>query len=444
MHSLASLHHVFPSKYNRLHIFCPLPAHPYLPHTGLKFFNNMKTFVILALDTRSPKTDGTSPIVLRITHHQKVTQINTGFYLNPKDWNETTRSIKPSFKGSATRINNLLQKKKSEAIDVIAKLDEQKVLDTLTAVELKKWIEKRPERTSFFAFAQTLIDEMKEANRIGNAKYYKEVISTIKKFNCDRDMTFLDINLAFLNRLETHHLKKGQSYNGLAAKLRAIRAIYNKAIKAKLVDKELYPFAEYSIKTVKTRKRAINPAAIRKIEEKHFEPGHPLFNARNYFLVSLYLRGMSFTDLAHLKMENIIDGRIQYERKKTGMQYDIKITEATQAILTFYTAKKGKDEFVFPIIRSSDIEEQYRQVEWARRRFNKKLKLLAIECEIQENLTSYVSRHSFATIAKNLGHPTASISDMLGHTNIKTTEIYLDSLQSDLLDDLHEQIIKKI
>ncbi len=406
----------------------------------------MKTFITLSLDTRRSRTDGTYPIVLRISHHQKVAQINTGFFIKEADWNTEARCIKPSYKGteSVTRLNNQLQKKKSLAIDAIAKLDERKLLDTFSVTQLKQHLEKKPERASFFAYAQTLIDEMKEANRIGNAKYYAEVVATVRKFNGGRDMTFLEVNLEFLKRLEIEHLKKGKSYNGLAAKLRAIRAIYNKAIKAKIVDKELYPFAEYTITTVKTRKRAISPAAIRKIEEKLLEPSHNLYNARNYFLASLYLCGMSFTDLAHLKLSNIIDDRIKYERQKTGTQYDIKITEPLKAILAYYTAGKTKNDFIFPIIRSEVLEEQYKQVEWARRRFNKKLKKLATECGIQENLTSYVSRHSFATIAKNIGIDTAAISDMLGHGNIKTTQVYLDSLSSNTLDDLHEKILKNI
>lgn len=406
----------------------------------------MKTFVVLSLDARRPKADGTCPILLRITHHGKVSAITTGIYVKETDWNDKERCIKPSYKGteSVTRLNNRLQKRKSEAIDFITKLYEQKTLDVYTVVEIKKMIEHKPERTSFFAFAQTLIDEMKEVNRIGNAKYYKEVVATIKKFNGGRDMTFLEVNLDFLKRLETQHLKKGQSYNGLAAKLRAVRAIYNKAIKAKVVDKELYPFSAYKIQTVKTRKRAINPAAIRKIEEKEYKPGHPLYHARNYFLASLYMRGMSFTDLAHLKVSDLIEGRIYYQRQKTYKPYNIKVTEKLQAILDFYLANKKGTDFIFPIIDRELPEDQYKDVEWARRRFNKKLKEIATECNIQENLTSYVSRHSFATIAKNLGIATASISDMLGHGDIKTTQVYLDSLSNDTLDDLHKQVIDKI
>ena len=151
---------------------------------------------------------------------------------------------------------------------------------------------------------------------------------------------------------------------------------------------------------------------------------------------------MSFMDLAHLKLSNIIDGRIYYQRQKTDKPYNIKITDEIKAILDLYTPGKTKDDFIFPVIDRTTPEEQYRDVEWARRRFNDKLRKIAELCEIQENLTSYVSRHSFATRAKNLGVPIANISEMLGHENIKTTEIYLGSLPSDEMDKFHEQIIK--
>jgi site-specific recombinase XerD len=90
----------------------------------------------------------------------------------------------------------------------------------------------------------------------------------------------------------------------------------------------------------------------------------------------------------------------------------------------------------------TEVAGIYKDIEWSRKRYSKKLKLLAALCGIEENLTSYISRHSFATKAKNLGVPIATISDMLGHKNVKTTEVYLDTLPSDILDEFHELIIK--
>jgi site-specific recombinase XerD len=253
---------------------------------------------------------------------------------------------------------------------------------------------------------------------------------------------FHEINLAFLNRFEVQHLKKGKSYNGLAAYLRAVRAIYNQAIKAGLVDREMYPFTNYEIKTTKTRKRAISRDAIKKIENCILEPDDPLFNARNYFLASFYLRGISFTDLAELKVSDIVSGRIHYQRKKTDKPYDMPVSESLQKILDIYLPGKNKDSYIFPITTRETLEERYVQIQDARKRFNKKLKLLATKCEIDEALTSYVSRHSFATIAKNLGFAVAAISDMLGHESISTTQIYLDTLPSNMLDEMHNKIIE--
>lgn len=101
-------------------------------------------------------------------------------------------------------------------------------------------------------------------------------------------------------------------------------------------------------------------------------------------------------------------------------------------------------DFILPIIRTSYESEQYKKIIDARKRENKKLKLIAEMCDFEENLTSYVSRHSFASLAKNNDIPVTAISEMLGHTSIKTTQIYLDNLHSDKLDDYSEKISKLV
>lgn len=404
----------------------------------------MKTNVILALDTRRPKSDGTFSIILRIVHNRLSSQITTGYAIPKKDWDDKSRKIRSSFKGSdsVSRLNNMLQKTKAEAMDIITKLNEAKTLDSFSVLQLKELIEGRAKSNSFFAYAEKQVEEMKKAQRIGNARYYKSALQALKVFAKNKDLSFKEFNYSFLLRFETNHLSKGNSLNGLAAYMRAYRAIYNKAIKEGVVDKELYPFENYTIKTSKTRKRAISMDAIRKIINLELEQSSLLNQTRNYFMASFYMRGMPFADLAQLRISNVIDGRIFYQRKKTDKPYDIKITPEISNILDEYLDGKSKDDFIFPIVKRVNIEEQYRDIEWARKAYNKRLKTIATLCEIKEDLTSYVSRHSFATRAKNLGVPIATISDMLGHADTKTTEIYLDSLQSDLMDEAHEKIIR--
>jgi site-specific recombinase XerD len=404
----------------------------------------MRTSIVLTLDTRRAKADGTYPVLLRIIHYEKPAAITLGLYLKKEDWDEKARIIKPSYKGtdSVIRLNNFLQKKKSEAIDIITKLDERKMLHTLTVSQIKDLIERSSDSASFFAYGQTLVDGFLETDRLGNARSYKCTLSVLKKFNNNRDLSFREITYSLLTKFEQAHLKKGKSLNGLAVYLRTIRAIYNQAIKSGLVEQESYPFKNYEIKTTKTRKRAISMDAIKAIQNLEIKPSSHLYDPRNLFMASFYMRGISYTDLAHLKVSDIINGRIYYDRQKTGKPYDIKITPELHAILAIYLPDKEKTDYIFPVIKQTTPKKQYEEIQDKRKRFNNNLKRIAKLCGIEENLTSYVSRHSFATRAKNLGVPITAISDMLGHSDTKTTEVYLGSLSSDIMDDFHKKIIE--
>lgn len=99
--------------------------------------------------------------------------------------------------------------------------------------------------------------------------------------------------------------------------------------------------------------------------------------------------------------------------------------------------------YVFPILQEDGLETQVRKIKWARKRYNAKLKLLANTCNIEANLTSYVSRHSFATQALLHSVPIAAISAMLGHSSVKTTEIYLKGLPAAILDQYNSQIMNQ-
>lgn len=403
----------------------------------------MKTFIVLSLDTRRPKMDGTYPILLRISHFGKVSSITTGIYVKDSDWDERARMVKPSYRGtqSVSRLNNFLQKMKSEAIDIVTRLDEKKMLGTLSVLQVKQLVERKSESGSFIEFGETLASEFDKAGRHGSAQAHRITLKVLSNFCKSGDPSFRDITYSLLTKLEQYHLGKGLALNGLATYMRTIRSIYNEGIRRGLAEQDAYPFKSYTIKTTKTRKRAISMDAIKRIQSLSLEPGDPLFHARNYFLSSFYLRGVPFADLAHLKLSDIRDGRIHYDRQKTDRPYDIAIIPAMQGILDIYVIGKAKGDYIFPIITATTSDKQYSQVNDARKRFNKKLKKIAQLCGIEENLTSYVSRHSFATQAKNLGVPIATISDMLGHADTKTTQVYLDSLPSDIMDDFHKKIL---
>jgi integrase/recombinase XerD len=404
----------------------------------------MDTSINLSLEKRRQKKDGTYPLVLRLGHKQSTTTILLKINLTEKDWDAKNRVIRKTYKGadSVTRLNNIIQKKKSDAWDIIMQLHEAGHLHSLTVGDLREKIEGvENDRPSFFTFTEQQIEELKKAHRFGTARSYKGMVSVVKEFNNSRDLQFSEITYKFLTNFETNHYSKGNTANGLSTYVRAIRAVYNKAIKHGIVEKELYPFENYKIKWAPTEKRALDWDLLKKIIELKIKPEHECFNARNYFVASYMMYGMNFTDMAYLKLTDIKDGRVQYRRRKTSKLYDIKLTGSLETILSYYTSHNTGADFIFPIIKREDLMLQDRDIMWARKCYNKRLKTIAEMCGIEKNLTSYVSRHSFATQAMLLEVPLNAISSMLGHSNLKTTEIYLKSLPTNILDDYNAKIM---
>ena len=121
---------------------------------------------------------------------------------------------------------------------------------------------------------------------------------------------------------------------------------------------------------------------------------------------------------------NIINDRIKFRRKKTGKLYDIKITDQLVEILNIYTKGKSMDSYIFPVIKREDPALQEREISWERQRYNRGLKTIAELCGIEQKLTTYVSRHSFATQAMLNDVPLQAISEMLGHSKLNTTNIF--------------------
>ena len=422
----------------------------------------MNVNVIVALDTRRKKRDGTYPIILRLSSDERTLPIPTKYSVAQNDWDDKKREVKNSYKGltSVARLNNLLAAQRKEARDIILKLQESGKLDSMTLADVKVRIIKQSASASFITYAEEQIDALNEARRFGTARWYASTLSVLKDFvngktyentgksknnvkdlYTGKDIKFEDITHKFLTKFETVHYKDGNTVNGLSFYMRAIRAIYNKAVKDGLIDKEAYPFDDYKIKTEPTVKRALDWSLLKNIISLELDATHECFYARNYFVASYMMYGMNFTDMAYLEKSDVNEGRIHYRRRKTGKLYDIKITPALDKILSYYTALSQNSPYVFPILKQDTPEAQDKELQWARKRYNKKLKKLAELCGISQNLTSYVSRHSFATQAMLQEVPLNAISSMLGHSSLKTTEVYLKSLPSNILDDYNAKLI---
>lgn len=397
----------------------------------------------IILDTRYKKKGDVFPLKLRVVHNRKPFDLSLGHNLSLKDWDEKGQKVKVSCQtiDNVTRFNALLQREKQKVQDVIIRLQDEGKLDTLSLDELRNFVAQKSSEAMTLAFGEAIILELQEAKKFGNARVYDTMLRSVRTFLKGKDIPLKQISFAWLKKYEAWYLSKGNSANGLSVSLRTLRALCNRAIKQKLLSKEYYPFTDFSIKGESTRKRAISWADLELI--KQFEPKTlRQTRAKDYFFLSFYLMGASFVDLAFLKVKNISGLRIEYKRQKTGRLHSIPLSAPLQKILDKYLPSKKKDDFILNVIKSDDPKKQMANVRDELRQFNRRLKEIGELCGIDAPLTSYVARHSYATIAKHKGVPTAIISEALGHTSEEVTQVYLDSFDKEVLDKYHTMIIE--
>ena len=396
--------------------------------------------VKVLLDQRRAKSDGTFNIIFRITDCKKVCTINSGVSIYEKYWNEKKMLIDKSHPNSKL-LNIKISKAFFKIEQCVLTLDGE--FSVATFKELVSGKPRKETKYTFEVFSNKLIHQMMEVNKVGNALVYKTTVNRLISY-CGKDIAFTEINYKLLNEFNHHLITSGLKQNSISNYFRTIRAIYNKALKEKIVDRSLYPFHDISIKSEKTAKRAVLKEDIRKLLEIPLQQHSPSWTALNYFMLSFFLRGMSFTDLAYLKQSNIIDGRIVYRRRKTHKDYSVKLFPVAETIINQMHVP-GSD-YLLPIIPNNVPEDSLRSKrliqQWIKTT-NKYLKRLSTECGLLNSTQTYSSRHGFATIAKRMGYSNEIIAESLGHQyGNKITNIYLDSFELDMLDAMHQHVIQ--
>ena len=232
------------------------------------------------------------------------------------------------------------------------------------------------------------------------------------------------------------------SQNTISFYMRQLRSIYNKAVKANLTE-QTFPFDNVYTGIDKTKKRAVDISVITKLIALDLSYSSSLCFARDLFLLSFYMRGMAFVDMAYLKHDNIKNGVIRYIRHKTDIMLEIKIEQCISDIINRY-ASKSKLGYLLPIITRTDAEKAYTQYKNKRSYYNKLLKKISQLIGPDILLTSYVSRHSWATIARNMNISLAVISAGMGHSSETMTRIYLTSLEASTIDQANSAILNHI
>ena len=291
-----------------------------------------------------------------------------------------------------------------------------------------------------FNYMESIIAKLKQNGKIRTSETYRAALNSFRKFRCDEDIMLDCITPEIMEDYEAWHRRRGIAPNTISFYTRILRATYNRAVEQEIIETR-NPFRHVYTGIDKTIKRAIDLSVIRKIKSLDLPLKSALDFARDMFLMSFYLRGMSFIDMAFLKKTDLANGSIVYRRHKTGQKLVIGWTAEMQALLDKYP--ENHTDYLLPIIRKSGTNERrtYRNISY---NINRNLKRIAGIIGLTIPLTLYVARHSWASAAKAKGIPLSIISDGLGHDSEMTTRIYLASLDTSVVDKANAIIIGSI
>lgn len=297
----------------------------------------------------------------------------------------------------------------------------------------------KPKSEKFlFIYMEQIIKELEDNRQISTAANYKSTLKSFKRFRNGKNIALSKINDKVIQQYEAYLKNEGIKMNTVSFYMRVMRAVYNRAVEDGLAaEKQLFKNVYTGID--KTEKRAVPLQTIKAIKELYM-PSRALHFARDMFLFSFYTRGMSFVDMAYLKKTDLDNGILTYKRRKTKQQLSIKWEKCMQDIVNKWPSY---NENLLPIITTAGKDERT-QYKSCQKNVNQQLRKISKMLKMRKGITMYVARHSWASIAKNMNIPLGVISDSMGHTSLKTTQIYLSAIDMDIINKANLKIIKRI
>ena len=405
----------------------------------------MKATVEVVCYKSKPLKDGTFPLMLRVTKDRKRKYVSLGLSLHEKFWDFEKGKPKRNCPNKE-QIERLIAAKTAEYNDLIVEMTAQQ--REYTVETLVSHFHNQVRCATVVELYDKLIDDMKRGDKLGNAGVYKYSRTSLLKFTGQRlQIPFSDIDAVWLRRYENWLRMSGCGDTTISQLFRTLRSVFNKAVELQLVKRDYYPFDAYKVSKfdTRTKKRAITKEDVRKVIALDLSQGYPSERlARDIFVFSYFGAGINFADIALLKYGNVRDGRVQYVRKKTGKPINFLLTEEMRNIIAKYQQQGQTDEdYIFPILdrRVHRTEQQrYDRTHKVLTNTNRWLRKIGQRVGI-EHLTTYVARHTFATVLKRSGVNIAIISESLGHSDLSTTQIYLDSFENSQIDAAMQNLL---
>lgn len=278
--------------------------------------------------------------------------------------------------------------------------------------------------------------------RLGYVQSVKQLYNSLVSFNQHLDIYFSSINTAFLRRYEIWLRGKGLSENTIGIRLRTLRAVYNWAIEIGVAKPQNYPFRLYKVGRLQeeTPKRSLKKEDLFRILK--FKSSNPYMSFPiDIFAFSYYCGGINFVDIAHLTLGNIIEDKLIYKRQKTGKLIKIPLQPQARAIIDKHQSKNSP--YLFPILSPFHKTETQKanRIHKVITKVNARLKQIGNELAIPITLTTYVARHTQATVMKRAGVPTSIIKEIMGHSSERVTQFYLDSFDNETINDALKNLL---
>lgn len=386
-----------------------------------------------------PLKNGELPLKIRICKDRKVRYVNLGVSTKIEEWDFSKNRPKatcPKKDEIEKLITSTLSAIRGRIVELKASNQDftsRSLVDSLTTLTSTKTV-----KEIFIMQMQRLVDE----NRRKYMQSVHTVYNSLLMFNKHLDICFSDIDLPFLRRYETWLRKHGKAENTIGIHFRTLRMIYNIAIEENAVKAECYPFRKFKVARLheETAKRSLSKEDVERVIT--YKPSNNLMKFPiAIFAFTYYCGGINFIDIANLTQANIIENKLIYKRHKTGKLIRIPLQPQALEIIRRYH-RKGSP-YLFPILspfHKTEIQKANR-IHKVIAKVNKRLKEIGEELNLPIPLTTYVARHSQATVMKKAGVSTSIIREIMGHSSERVTQIYLDSFDNEQIDNAMKNLL---
>lgn len=424
--------------------------------------------------SNKPTRAGKFPIYLRITQNRKHKRIKTTIELNRKnDFNPKAKQdnwIKkqnPNYQ----KWNDVLAKELERGKDAFRKLEEEGMA---TSAMIASVIANKGKPSSFLHYAKERTVEIFNEGGIRNWRKYNGFYNKLEEFlkaNKVKDLAFVELTPALLSKFKSylhtlHNVREPDKMlhpNTVALNLRIFKTIVNKAIKENLITPEKNPFLSFENKTIKTTKEKLTDGELQKIKDLELEEETRIWDARNIFLFSFYCAGIRIGDLLQLRWLNTTpEGRLIYYMGKNHKKRDLILIQPAKEILKQYWKEGTKPtDYIFPLLKNNESfagairpedketlspvmkQKMIQQISAKTSIVNNNLKKIKELAGLNKKLTTHISRHTFASKAKQAGIPDGRIKNILAHSNLKTTEGYMGEFSTEEDDKVLSSIFEE-